>query len=63
VNPTCAALTLIEEHHNARRPQQGIGKVIPLDFDHPTEPALHAEIRCEAALGGLLNHYSIQKAA
>ena len=57
------ALTLIEEHHNARRPHQGIGNIIPLGFNYPAEPALEAEIQCEAALGGLLNHYSIQKAA
>ena len=56
-------LTVIEEYHNARRPHQGIGNVIPLGFDYPAEAALEAEIRCEGALGGLLNHYSIQKAA
>jgi hypothetical protein len=56
-------LAVIEEHHNARRPHQGIGNVIPLAFDFPAEPALQAEIQCEAALGGLLNHYSIEQAA
>ena len=56
-------LTVIEEYHNARRPHQGIGNVIPLAFDYPAEPALQAEIRCEAARGGLLNHYSIKNAA
>jgi hypothetical protein len=56
-------LTVIEAHHNARRPHQGIGNVIPLAFDYPAEPALQAEIQCEAALGGLLNHYSIKNAA
>jgi putative transposase len=54
---------VIEKHHNARRPHQGIGNVIPLAFDYPTEPALQAEVQREAALGGLLNHYSIKNAA
>lgn len=56
-------LTVIEEHHNAHRPHQGIGNVIPLAFDYPAAPALQAEIQCEGALGGLLNHYSIKNAA
>jgi putative transposase len=56
-------LTKIEEHHNARRPHQGIGNVIPLAFDYPTEPALPAEVQCESALGGLLNHYTLKQAA
>ena len=57
------ALTVLEEYHNARRPHQGIDNVIPLGFDYPAQPALLAEIRCEASLGGLLNHYAIEKAA
>jgi hypothetical protein len=56
-------LEAVEAHHNARRPHQGIGNVIPLGFDYPAAPAHPAEIQCEASLGGLLNHYSIQKAA
>jgi hypothetical protein len=52
----------IEEYHNARRPHQGIGNVIPLGFDYPPEAADNGAIQCEAALGGLLNHYSIEKA-
>jgi putative transposase len=43
-------------------PHQGIGNVIPLDFDYPAEPALPAQVQCESALGGLFNHYSKQAA-
>jgi len=57
------ALAAIQGHHNAQRPHQGIGNVIPLDFDYPAEPALPAQVRCESALGGLLNYYSIKQAA
>jgi transposase InsO family protein len=56
-------LSVIEEYHNARRPHQGIGNVIPLGFDYPATPALEGQIQCEEALGGILNHYSIEKAA
>jgi len=56
-------LAVIEEYHNARRPHQGIGNVIPLGFDYPATPALEADMQCETVLGGLLNHYSIKKAA
>lgn len=47
------ALTRIEEHHNARRPHQGIGNVIPLGFDYPAEPVRPADVACQEALGGL----------
>jgi hypothetical protein len=57
------ALAAIQGHHNAQRPHQGIGNVIPLNFDYPAEPALPGQVRCESALGGLLNHYSIKQAA
>jgi len=57
------AMANIEKYHNACRPHQGIGNVIPLDFDYPAQPALTAEVQCQAALGGLLNHYSIRRAA
>ena len=56
-------LSVIEAYHNTRRPHQGIGNVIPLGFDYPAAPAMEADIQCEAALGGLLNHYSIKNAA
>jgi len=32
------ALGAIQEHHNAQRPHQGIGNVIPLNFDYPAKP-------------------------
>ena len=57
------ALKAIQDHHNAQRPHQGIGNVIPLGFDYPQTPALPGQIQCEQGLGGLLNHYSIIKAA
>jgi integrase-like protein len=57
------ALRAIQCHHNAQRPHQGIGNVIPLGFDYPAEPASLGEIQCAEALGGLLNHYSVKKAA
>jgi putative transposase len=57
------AMLNIEKHHNACRPHQGIGNVVPLDFDYPAVPALPAEVKCQETLGGLLNHYSIQRAA
>jgi hypothetical protein len=57
------ALHSIENHHNAQRPHQGLGNVIPLDFDYPPQPASLLEVQCHQRLGGLLNHYSIQQAA
>jgi putative transposase len=57
------ALSAIQVHHNTQRPHQGIGKVIPLGFDYPAEPAPLGEIQCAEALGGLLNHYLVKKAA
>ncbi len=56
-------LRSIQNHHNALRPHQGLGKVIPLTFDYPAEPASPLEVGCHEVLGGLLNHYSIQQAA
>ena len=32
-------LRCIEDHHNAQRPHQGLGNIIPLGFDYPAEPA------------------------
>jgi transposase InsO family protein len=57
------ALKAIQTHHNIERPHQGIGNVIPLSFDYPAHPASLGEIQCAQALGGLLNHYSVKKAA
>ena len=56
------ALAAIVKRHNAQRPHQGIGNVIPLAFDYPALPAVPSEIQCEAGLGGLLNHYSLKQA-
>ena len=53
----------IERHHNFHRPHQGIGNVVPLEFKYPTEPALPDVVRCDADLGGLLNHYYVDQAA
>ena len=57
------AMLNIEKHHNACRPHQGIGNVIPTDFNYPAQHAMPAEVLCQEALGGLLNHYSIRRAA
>ena len=56
-------LCQIQGNHNACRPHQGLGNLIPLGFDYPTEAALPDQVQCEQALGGLLNHYSLRKAA
>ena len=56
-------LRSIQEHHNARSPHQGLGNVIPLGFNYPAQPALPARVECQEILGGLLNHYSLKKAA
>ena len=56
-------LDMIQRHHNTQRPHQGIGNLVPLDFDYPEEPASGELIRCESMLGGLLNHYWVKKAA
>lgn len=47
----------------AARPHQGLGNVIPLDFDYPAEPAPPTQVQSEEALGGLLNHYWFKQAA
>jgi putative transposase len=57
------ALRSIQDHHNSERPHQGLGNVIPLDFDYPAQPAPPAQVLCRESLGGLLNHYAIQRAA
>ena len=56
-------LSEIQEHHNGCRPHQGLGNVIPVSFAYPTEPALASQVQCREVLGGLLNHYFVQKAA
>jgi putative transposase len=59
----CRTLASIQDHHNAQRPHQGLGNLIPLEFDYPAQPASPLEVQCHERLGGLLNHYSIQQAA
>ncbi|MEI6516943.1 MAG: hypothetical protein WCO77_13310 [bacterium] len=53
----------IAEHHNTCRPHQGIGNRIPLDYHYPSAPCSPKAIKRKAFLGGLLNHYYIDKAA
>ncbi len=56
-------LRCIELHHNRERPHQGIGNVIPLHFVYPEEPADSKSVHCRSSLGGLMNHYYIDKKA
>ena len=56
-------LETIQRHHNTQRPHQGIGNVVPVDFDYPEESAPRDRVQGESGLGGLLNHYSVKKAA
>ena len=54
-------LRCIERHHNRERPHQGIGNVIPLHFVYSEEPADPKSVHCRSSLGGLMNHYYIDK--
>jgi putative transposase len=54
-------LKRIEHHHNQQRPHQGLGNIIPFGWDYPVEPALPETVQCEPLLGGLLNHYYVEK--
>ena len=56
-------LETIQRHHNTQRPHQGIGNIVPVDFDYPEDPAPRERVQCESGLGGLLNHYSVKQAA
>lgn len=56
-------LKSIEHHHNKERPHQGIGNVIPMDFEYPLEPQNPDKVKRISSLGGLLNHYTIDKKA
>jgi len=56
-------LKKIERHHNIHRPHQGIANRIPLGFERPKQPTAPDRVKCESALGGLLNHYYIDQAA
>ena len=53
----------IERYHNKYRPHQGIGNTIPLKFNYPKEPVLIEDVKCKEMLGGLLNHYYVDKKA
>jgi putative transposase len=56
-------LSQIQHHHNRQRPHQGLDNVVPLGFEYPDQPAPLATVRCDAALGGLLNHYYVEHMA
>ena len=56
-------LKKIEHHHNQQRPHQGLANVVPLGFEYPDQPAPPATVRCDTALGGLLNHYYAERVA
>ena len=56
-------LRQIEYHHNQHRPHQGLGNCIPLGVEYPEQPAPLATVGCDAALGGLLNHYYAENVA
>src|ERR1035437_4109428 len=56
-------LRQIEHHHNQHRPHQGLGNGIPLGFEYPDHPAPLGTVRCDAGLGGLLNHYYAERLA
>jgi len=58
-----AAMKKIEQHHNYQRPHQGLGNVVPLDYEYPEERADIDRVKCHSELGGLLNHYYVDKAA
>ena len=47
----------------AHAPNMDAVKQVAASFDYPAEPAPLGEIQCAETLGGLLNHYSVKKAA
>lgn len=53
----------IEKYHNKYRPHQGLGNIIPLKFEYPMQPTSLRNIQCKESLGGLLNHYYVEKNA
>ena len=53
----------IEKYHNRYRPHQGLGNIIPLGFAYPRRSASWKSIQCKETLGGLLNHYYVEKKA
>lgn len=56
-------LKRIEHHHNRQRAHQGLENLIPCGCDYPAEPAQPGTVRWEPSLGGLLNHYHVEKLA
>ncbi len=56
-------LRAIEKYHNQRRPHQGLDNLIPDGYDYPEEPCLPENVESRPLLGGLLNHYTSNKAA
>ena len=56
-------LKQIEYHHNQQRPHQGLDNVVPLGFEYPDQPVPPGTVRCDKALGGLLNHYYAESVA
>jgi putative transposase len=62
-NQLYATAKKIEQHHNFRRPHQGLGNLVPMNFDDPDEAATPKQVRCDSELGGLLNHYYVDQAA
>jgi putative transposase len=56
-------LKRIEHHHNRQRPHQGLDNVVPFGFAYPDHPTPLGTVRCDASLGGLLNHYYAERAA
>jgi hypothetical protein len=53
------ALNAIERHHNQHRPHQGLGNKITIGYKYPDRPAPPEKVKCDSALGGLLNHYYV----
>jgi hypothetical protein len=38
---------------------QGLGNKIPIEYEYPDKPAPPDKVKCDSALGGLLNHYYV----
>jgi len=56
-------LKRIEQHHNRQRPHQGLDNFIPIGFGYPPEPVSPECVSCDSSLGGLLNHYCVDRQA
>ena len=56
-------LKRIEKYHNNYRTHQGIGNIIPLEYNYPNKSVSIKEIKCKEILGGLLKHYYVDKKA